>query len=58
MMARKPEGPGKDERAARLAAALKQNLKRRKEQARSRASSGDREPPAGPTDRPTEGQKR
>jgi len=33
-------GPGKGDRAERLAAALKQNLKRRKAQARGRAEAG------------------
>ena len=34
------DGPGKGDRAERLAAALKQNLKRRKTQARGRAEAG------------------
>jgi len=34
------DGPGKGDRAERLAAALKQNLKRRKAQARGRAEAG------------------
>jgi hypothetical protein len=45
--------PQKDERSVRLAAALRENLKRRKAQARAKgesqrpAQSGDRKQPAG-----------
>jgi hypothetical protein len=46
-MAGKPPDPGKDARAARLAAALKQNLKRRKAQARGRVA--DESAPPDPT---------
>jgi hypothetical protein len=38
MAARKPVDPGKDGRAERLAAALKENLRRRKAQARGRTA--------------------
>jgi hypothetical protein len=52
-MAQKPKRSGKAEqqaaRSARLSAALRENLKRRKAQARGRAQSrpGDEEEPAG-----------
>lgn len=37
-MASKPDGEAKDGKAERLAAALRENLKRRKQQARGRAT--------------------
>ena len=55
MTARQPEDRSKDGRAERLAAALKENLKRRKAQARGRAAPGPQEPPA---EDPKEGEKR
>jgi hypothetical protein len=55
MTARQPEDRRKDGRAKRLAAALKENLKRRKAQARGRLVSGPQEARA---DDPKEGQKR
>ena len=46
MAARKPSDSGKDGRAERLATALKENLRRRKAQARGRApeTAADAEP--------------
>jgi hypothetical protein len=46
MTARRPPDSGKDARADRLAAALKENLRRRKAQARGRApeKAADAEP--------------
>jgi len=46
MTARQPEDRPKDGRAERLAAALKENLKRRKAQARGRAAPDPQEPAA------------
>ena len=53
MAVRKPSDSGKDGRAERLAAALKQNLRRRKAQARGRATDAEPvdEPPAEDPDR-------
>lgn len=51
-MAKKPEGATADQRAERLAAALRENLKRRKQQARGRAADGQtRAPSKDPPDR-------
>jgi hypothetical protein len=47
MTARQPEDRRKDGRAERLAAALKQNLKRRKAQARGRQESENRNQASG-----------
>ena len=46
MPARKPPDRSKDARAERLASALKENLKRRKAQARGRAAGEDAAAPA------------
>ncbi|WP_342359278.1 hypothetical protein [Terrarubrum flagellatum] len=52
-MGRKSGDPVKDEKAERLAAALRENLKRRKTQARGRATEEPpRDPPAASRDKP------
>jgi hypothetical protein len=51
MMADKPKQREHDRRAERLAAALKENLKRRKAQARGRAAAGDEPAPGAETGR-------
>jgi hypothetical protein len=53
MAARKPSDSSKDGRADRLAAALKENLRRRKAQARGRTADAEPvdEPPAEDQDR-------
>jgi len=58
MTARQPEDRRKGDRAERLAAALKANLKRRKAQARGRAAPSPRGETAEPAEDPREGQKR
>jgi len=48
MSGTKPEAPKRDrkrEREARLSEALRENLKKRKDQARARASKGDKPAP-------------
>jgi hypothetical protein len=58
MTARQPEDRRKGGRDERLAAALKENLKRRKAQARGRAAPGPRERTAAPAEDPGEGPER
>ncbi len=57
MTVRKPESRSKKERAERLAAALKENLRRRKAQARGRAAPGSREQPVEAGKDPKQGQQ-
>jgi hypothetical protein len=58
MAARQPEDRPKGGRAERLAAALKQNIKRRKAQARGRSASGAEAPVAEPAEDPKADQER
>jgi hypothetical protein len=58
MAARQPEDRPKGGRAERLAAALKQNLKRRKAQARGRSASGPEVPAAERAEDPKANQER
>ena len=52
------DGPGKGDRAERLAAALKENLKRRKAQARGRAAEEDAGAQREPREAPHEDRRR
>ena len=55
MTARPPEPPAPEDRTARRVAALRENLKRRKAQARARGAAADTGAPAAPETLPISG---